>query len=245
MTDAAESLRRYAERVESLMAECDDIRADIREIYAEVKANGFDIKVFRQLIARRRMDATAREEADALLATYEAAMGMRPDDGDALEPLTSRRPDAAAIALELLTAELVTLEDPAQATVLVEHVMALLDIRAEIAVLRQQESARKKLARDEGFEPKQFAVTVRWFEKVAKHGEEAMRAGEATFHLYRGTVEGHHARGSMETERDKALFAKFAGDGAAKPQASKRQAQIDEIRALHRAQRDGNRGSIL
>ena len=46
----------------------------------------------------------------------------------------------------------------------------------------------------EGFDGKQVKVTVRWFEKVARHGEEAMRLGEQTFHLYRGTVENRPDR---------------------------------------------------
>jgi uncharacterized protein (UPF0335 family) len=212
---AADRLRSFVERIERLIEERSSISGDIRDVYSQAKAEGFDASVIRRLIARRRMDASEREEADSLVAAYEAALGMAP--GEPSAALVDSRPDAAAIALELLTAEIVALEDSAQAAALVDHVLTLLDIRAEIAVLRTQERERRALAKGEGFDAKQIAITVRWFEKVAKHGEEAMRAGEATFHLYRGTVEGHRAKDGMATERDSALFDKFAGSPAPAP----------------------------
>lgn len=230
---SADRLRRYIERIERLLEERAGINADIRDVYGEAKAEGYDAAMMRRLIARRRMEPHAREEADAVLATYEAALGMGP--GEVPETLVQQRPDAAALALELLTAELVALEDATQAAALVEHVLFLLDLRAEIAVLRGQERDRRGLAKAEGFDAKQLALVVRWFEKIAKHGEEAMRAGEATFQLYRGTVEAHQASASMTTERDRALFDKFAGAEPTEKKVSARRKRVATALLLARA----------
>ncbi len=240
---SADRLRLFVERIERLIEERTGISQDIRDVYAEAKAEGYDAGVLRRLIARRRMEPHQRIEADAVLDTYEVALGMA--DGEPSASLVVLRPDAAAIALDLLTAEIIALEDAQQAAALVEHVVALLDIRAEIAVLRAQESARKKLAASEGFEAKQVAVTVRWFEKCVKHGVEAMRAGEATFHLYRGTVEGHQAKAGMATDRDRALFAKFAGDDPALAKAGKRSKAAADSLAAIRAARAAEGGSVF
>jgi len=239
---SADRVRYYVERIERLLEERKSINADIADVYGEAKSEGYNASILRRLVARRQMEPHQREEADAELATYEAALGMGSHEREA--PLFDRRPDAAALALDLLTAEIVALEDAGQAAMLIEHVTFLLDLRAEISVLRAQESARKKLAKDEGFDAKQIAVTVRWFEKVAKHGEEAMRAGEATFHLYRGTVEGQRAEDGMSTDRDKALFAKFVGDAPAKPTGKRKKGASDALAAI-RAMRANEGGGVF
>jgi uncharacterized protein (UPF0335 family) len=206
--DARDRLRSYVERIERLIEERKSISADIRDVYAEAKAVGFDPATIRKLISRRAMAPEARLEADALLEGYEAALGMVP--GEEARPLVDRRPDAAALALALLTAEIVALEDEEQAAALVGHVVALLDIRAEIAELRREESDRRAQAKREGFDADQVKATVRWFEKVAKHGEPAMRAGEATFRLYRGTVERAVAGGPGRPSVDGGTLANAA-----------------------------------
>lgn len=200
-------LRLLIERIERLLEERQGITDDIRDTYAEGKAVGYDTRMMRQLIARRAMKPEDRAEVDQLLQVYEAAVGMA--SGEGLPSIEELRPDAAALAMNLLTAEIVALEDPEQAAALVAGVLELLDLRAEIALLRAQESARVKLMKAEGFDGKQVKVTVRWFEKVARHGEEAMRLGEQTFHLYRGTVEARPDRiGPVTT--DEKLAAAFA-----------------------------------
>ncbi len=73
---AAERLRSFVERIERLEEEKAALAADIREVYAEAKAAGFDPKIMRQIVRLRRMDASAREEQELLLATYKAALGM-------------------------------------------------------------------------------------------------------------------------------------------------------------------------
>lgn len=240
---SAERLRLFVERIERLSEERRAIGGDIRDVFAEAKAEGYDAATIRRLIARRRMEPHQRFEADEQLATYEAALNCGP--GEPLPSIVDTRPDAATIALELLTAEIVALEDGEQALALVGHVTALLDLREEIRVLRTQERDRLASAKGEGFEAKQVAITVRWFEKVAKHGEDAMRAGEATFQLYRGTVEGQNAKTSMATERDRALFQKFAGDDPAKAKITRRKKGASDALAAIRALRANEGGGIL
>ncbi len=73
---AGAQLRSYIERVERLEEEKAALSADIREVYAEAKGNGFDPKTMRQLIRLRRMDQTDRAEQEALLEIYKSALGM-------------------------------------------------------------------------------------------------------------------------------------------------------------------------
>jgi uncharacterized protein (UPF0335 family) len=74
--DAAERLKNYVQRIERLTEERDAISEDIKEIYVEVKSAGFDTKILRQVIRRRKMDAADRQEQDALLEMYEKHLGI-------------------------------------------------------------------------------------------------------------------------------------------------------------------------
>ena len=73
---AAERLRQLIERIERLEDEKAALAADIREIYAEAKAVGFDAKVMRQIIRLRKMDTADQQEMEALIDTYKHALGM-------------------------------------------------------------------------------------------------------------------------------------------------------------------------
>lgn len=73
---AADLLRQLIERVERLEAEKKDIMDDIKEVFAEAKAQGFDVKTMKRIISLRGMEKHQRDEADALLETYAAALGM-------------------------------------------------------------------------------------------------------------------------------------------------------------------------
>ena len=73
---AAERLRQLIERIERLEDEKAALAADIREIYAEAKAVGFDAKVMRQIIKLRKMDTADQQELEALIDTYKHALGM-------------------------------------------------------------------------------------------------------------------------------------------------------------------------
>jgi uncharacterized protein (UPF0335 family) len=71
-----EQLRSLIERIERLEEEKAALAEDIKEVYAEAKGNGFDIKVMRQIIRLRKMDSNDRSELEAILDTYKAALGM-------------------------------------------------------------------------------------------------------------------------------------------------------------------------
>jgi uncharacterized protein (UPF0335 family) len=75
---AAEQLRSIVERIERMQEEAAGIAADVKDIYAEAKGNGYDVKTLRRVIALRKLDAAERDEADHLLDTYARALGMKP-----------------------------------------------------------------------------------------------------------------------------------------------------------------------
>ena len=187
------------ERAERLLAERAGINDDIRDVFSEGKAVGYCAATMRRLIARRAMDPAERGEADAMLETYEAALGM---GGSARYSMEELHPDAHALATAMLAEQAAAIDDPEQAAALAGMVLELLDIRAEIAALREQEGGVKARGKAAGFDPKQMGATVRWFEKCAKHGEDAMRGHEMTFRLYRATVEREQRRRSVDAATD-------------------------------------------
>jgi uncharacterized protein (UPF0335 family) len=71
---AAAQLRSFVERIEKLEAEKSELGADIREVYAEAKGNGFDTKIMRQVIRLRKMEEPDRREQDELLDLYRRAL---------------------------------------------------------------------------------------------------------------------------------------------------------------------------
>ena len=73
---AAEQLRQLIERIERLEEEKKGIGDDIKDVYSEAKATGFDTKTMRRIIALRKMSADDRREMEAILETYLAALGM-------------------------------------------------------------------------------------------------------------------------------------------------------------------------
>lgn len=73
---AAERLRSIVERVEKLEEERKELASDIRDIFAEAKSAGFDVKVLRQLIKIRKEEPATVEEAETLLDLYRRALGM-------------------------------------------------------------------------------------------------------------------------------------------------------------------------
>ena len=75
-TIAADELRLLIERIERLEEEKKAIADDVKDVYGEAKARGYDTKTMRKIIALRKMEANDRQEADALLETYLAALGM-------------------------------------------------------------------------------------------------------------------------------------------------------------------------
>jgi uncharacterized protein (UPF0335 family) len=73
---AGGQLKSIVERLERMEEEKADIATDIKEIYAEAKGNGFDTKTIRKVIRLRKIDKVEREEQEALLDVYLAALGM-------------------------------------------------------------------------------------------------------------------------------------------------------------------------
>jgi uncharacterized protein (UPF0335 family) len=76
---AGDQLKSYIERVERLEEEKSGLAVDIREIFAEAKGNGFDVKTMRQIIKLRKMDHNERDEQEHMLELYKRALGMAPD----------------------------------------------------------------------------------------------------------------------------------------------------------------------
>ena len=74
---AAEQLRLFIERIERLEEEKKGIADDVKDVYAEAKSQGFDSKIMRKVIARRKMEAHDIAEMEALLQTYCDALGMQ------------------------------------------------------------------------------------------------------------------------------------------------------------------------
>lgn len=69
-------LKAFVERIERLEEEKKTLSDDVREVYAEAKGSGFDVKALRRLLALRKMDTEERRESEAILETYMSALGM-------------------------------------------------------------------------------------------------------------------------------------------------------------------------
>jgi uncharacterized protein (UPF0335 family) len=68
-------LRAFLERIERLEEEKRAIADDIKEVYAEAKGTGYDVKIMRKIVSIRRMDADKRREEEEILDIYLAALG--------------------------------------------------------------------------------------------------------------------------------------------------------------------------
>jgi len=73
---SAEQLRLFIERIETLEEEKKGIADDIKDVYAEAKGTGFDAKTMKAIVRLRKMEAAARQEAEALLDIYKTALGL-------------------------------------------------------------------------------------------------------------------------------------------------------------------------
>ena len=73
---AQDRLRSFIERIERLEEEKTALMADIKEVYAEAKGTGFDVKTMRKVVSLRKMEESDRQEAEFLLDTYLLALGM-------------------------------------------------------------------------------------------------------------------------------------------------------------------------
>lgn len=72
-------LKSIVERIEKLEDERSVLAADIKDVYAEAKGNGFDVKILRKVVAMRKQDADKRREEQAVIAIYMQELGMLAD----------------------------------------------------------------------------------------------------------------------------------------------------------------------
>lgn len=77
-TVAAGQLKSIIERIERLEEEKKEIAEQIKEVYAEAKANGFDARILRKVVSLRKKPTEERQEEEALLDLYLSALGMLP-----------------------------------------------------------------------------------------------------------------------------------------------------------------------
>jgi len=73
---AGDRLKSFVERIERLEEEKAGLAADVRDVYAEAKAAGFEVKVVRQIVRLRKMDHQDRQEEQSLLELYKQAIGL-------------------------------------------------------------------------------------------------------------------------------------------------------------------------
>jgi uncharacterized protein (UPF0335 family) len=73
---AKDHLKAFVERIERLEEEKKTIADDIRDVYAEAKGTGFDVKALRTIVRLRKQDSDERKEQEAILETYMHALGM-------------------------------------------------------------------------------------------------------------------------------------------------------------------------
>jgi uncharacterized protein (UPF0335 family) len=73
---AADQIKAIVERIERQEEEKKTISDDIRDIYAEAKGNGYDVKALRTIVRLRKQDANERQEQETILDLYKQALGM-------------------------------------------------------------------------------------------------------------------------------------------------------------------------
>jgi uncharacterized protein (UPF0335 family) len=73
---AADELRLLIERIERLEEDKKAIADDVKDVYAEGKARGYDTKTMRTIVRLRKLETQVRQEQDALLESYRAALGL-------------------------------------------------------------------------------------------------------------------------------------------------------------------------
>lgn len=76
VTSDAGKLNTFIDRIERLEEEKRELSADIREVFAEAKGAGFDVKVMRQVLRLRKMDPADRAETEFLRDEYKKLLGM-------------------------------------------------------------------------------------------------------------------------------------------------------------------------
>ncbi|MCT4552314.1 MAG: DUF2312 domain-containing protein [Alphaproteobacteria bacterium] len=75
-TVSGEQLRSFIDRIERLEGEVLEIKNDIKEVYAEAKGTGFDVKVMKKIVALMKKDRDEVAEEEAIFETYKAALNL-------------------------------------------------------------------------------------------------------------------------------------------------------------------------
>ena len=73
---SSERLKSFIKRIEKLEEDKAGIAEDIRDVYAEAKGTGFDVKIIRKIVSLRKMEVEKRREEEEILELYKAALGM-------------------------------------------------------------------------------------------------------------------------------------------------------------------------
>ncbi len=73
---SSERLKSFIKRIEKLEEDKASVAEDIRDVYAEAKGSGFDVKIIRKIISLRKMEVEKRREEEEILDLYKAAIGM-------------------------------------------------------------------------------------------------------------------------------------------------------------------------
>ncbi|HEU0117489.1 MAG TPA: DUF2312 domain-containing protein [Alphaproteobacteria bacterium] len=73
---SSERLRSIIKRIEKLEEDKAAVGEDLKEVYAEAKGTGFDVKIIRKIVSMRKMEVEKRREQEELLELYKAALGM-------------------------------------------------------------------------------------------------------------------------------------------------------------------------
>jgi len=76
---ARDQLKSIVERIERLEEEKAALAADIREVYAEAKGNGYDVKALRRVVRERKLDRAEFQEQEAIIDLYRSALGLATD----------------------------------------------------------------------------------------------------------------------------------------------------------------------
>ena len=178
-------LLRFVERIERLNGEIAELQYEKRGVIAEAKSVGFDGATIGRIVARRKVDPAVRADADLLLRVYEAELGMgdEPEEDGA---------DAAAETLAVKSVErkraqlaaIAALLPPEAEAQLVAIIARLLDLRGQRSEITNEISVELKAAAKAGFSTPRIGEVCQRYEKIEKHGREAVLAAEAAQAVY-------------------------------------------------------------
>jgi uncharacterized protein (UPF0335 family) len=157
-------LRNFVDRLKRLFEERDGINSDIKDVFAEAKAVGFDAPMLRVAIKRSEMDPEKLREADGILETYEAALGTGAFAGVEQELVECadgvHRPASEVHLLELLTQGPEIWRQDADGSHLIDVVEAVEALMDQRAAINGRIRLILKMAEQTGLHPKGIRTIV-------------------------------------------------------------------------------------